>query len=112
MIFGTWKTEGRSETLFHQSLEGIPFRETIMKVSDLIKMLQEHDPDRLVVISRDPEGNGFEALGEVEAMAFDQRFGGEVRYEKLTPELEELGYSSEDIARDDGFFTPAVVLWP
>ena len=81
-----------------------------MKVRELIELLQQVDPERVVVLSRDSEGNGYAVLSAVETMAFlpDGSYG-EVYLEELTPELEAQGYSEEDV-REDG--EPALVLWP
>lgn len=81
-----------------------------MKVKDLIKLLQKEDPNRLVVMSKDSEGNGFSPLADMstESYAADSTWSGEIGLEKLTPELEKKGYTEEDVL--DG--KPALVLWP
>lgn len=64
----------------------------------LIEMIRQADPTgkRKVYIQRDPEGNGTPMpLYGVWACAMNA--DGEVGYEKLTPELEEEGYSQEDV---------------
>lgn len=52
-----------------------------MKVKDLIKKLQEEDPDLEIFISSDPEGNNIQdipenCLGEV---SIYQKYGGDIR---------------------------------
>ena len=76
-----------------------------MTVKELIKKLQKEDPNRIVVLSIDEEGNGFKELADVQTASYQD---GETGLEKLTPELKKQGYSEEDLL--DG--TPAIVLWP
>lgn len=78
-----------------------------MKVKELIKVLVGLDPNLLVVMSRDAEGNGYGVLrGVGVGMNFED---GEVFFTELTDELIEQGYGEEDV-QEGG--TPAVVLWP
>lgn len=77
-----------------------------MTVRELIERLKQEDPDRVVVLSQDAEGNGFDTLHTVEAMAYSD---GEVGYQILTPEMKKQGYTEEDLMPDG---TPALVLWP
>jgi len=82
-----------------------------MTVKELIEQLKEVDQDRIVVMSRDPEGNGFSPLSGVETCAYSEDNGyGETGLEPddLNDELREQGYTEEDIS--DG--QPAVCLWP
>jgi len=76
-----------------------------MKVKELKALLEEEDPERVVVLSQDAEGNGFSLLSAVEHYAFD---GEDIGLEVLTPELMEQGYSEEDVMKAQ----PALVLWP
>lgn len=82
-----------------------------MTVKELIEQLQKEDPNRLVVISVDEEGNYFAPVEEITTAAYDaeDEYGGNVGLEKLTPELIAEGYSDADVV-DDG--VPALVLWP
>jgi len=59
-----------------------------MTVRELIELLQQEDGERVVVMSRDEEGNGFQPLVDVTTTTYRDR----------------------DIDVIDG--TPAVVLWP
>jgi len=80
-----------------------------MTVKELIERLREIDQDRIVVMSMDPEGNGFFPLGDLETYAFTKEDGcGEIGIEELTDELREQGYTEEDIKEGQ----PAVCLWP
>jgi hypothetical protein len=70
-----------------------------MKLSDLLPLLQRHldkSPDIEVVMSRDPEGNGFHPLGDVEVSPYSVDYG-----EVLHP---------DDV--DDKDIIQVVVLWP
>jgi len=82
-----------------------------MTVKELIEELKELDGERIVVLSKDGEGNGFSPLADVECAAYtsENTWSGEVHIEELTPELIEQGYTEDDV-REDG--EKAVVLWP
>ena len=84
-----------------------------MTVRELIAALQACDPDYLVVMSRDSEGNGFspvaETAGENNSYIPDTEWSGEIRIHHLTDELREHGYTDEDV---DAEGQRAVVLWP
>ena len=41
-----------------------------MKVSELIEILQKHDPDREVILQKDPEGNGYSPLCKANTGAY------------------------------------------
>lgn len=78
-------------------------------VRKLIAMLETQDPDRIVVVTNDAEGNSFAPLASIVAGAFRAtRDGGEFGIDALDDNLEELGYTEDDIV--DG--EPAVCLWP
>jgi hypothetical protein len=76
-----------------------------MIVKELIEILEQEDLSRVVVLSRDQEGNGF---GECSGFSTQSYSDGEIGLEKLTDELRKQGYSEEDVR--DG--KPALVLWP
>jgi len=82
-----------------------------MKVSELIEKLKMCKQDSIVVMSRDAEGNGYESLRIIEDDMMFSEIWGDIRYAKLTPELEECGYSEEDIL-DPSVAEQAVVLYP
>jgi len=79
-----------------------------MNVGELKKMLVEYPDDMLVVLSIDPEGNGFNPLQVVEDNSVYVREDREVHIAKLTPELIEQGYCDEDIHEGES----CIVLWP
>lgn len=66
-----------------------------MKIKDLIKRLKEFDPDSLVVLSADSEGNSFSEAQDLEPFLFKD---GEICKEE---ELEE-----------DHDWNRSVVIWP
>lgn len=84
-----------------------------MKVKELIDILSHVDYDIDVIVAKDPEGNGFNFLVDVAVESAYQKDGWmieTIRPKKMTPELEQAGYTEEDIAnRND---TPCIVLWP
>lgn len=73
-------------------------------VRKLIELLQQEEPDALVVLSRDPEGNQYSPLGHMRSgMTYaherDWFFTGEV-------------YGPDEEVDLPGDTEPAVVLWP
>ena len=88
-----------------------------MTVRELIEILEGCvDKDRIVVMSHDPEGNGFSPLSDVErdnAVFVQEGSWGEgsVTIHHLTPSLRREGYTEEDLHDGPGAVR-AVVLWP
>lgn len=84
-----------------------------MTVKELRKLLDGIDGDRIVVVSRDEEGNGFNELHQVDAKSVFIRDDSEIYMERneLTDELRRNGYSEEDTrTAEDGEL--CIVLWP
>lgn len=79
-----------------------------MKIKELIELLEKKNPDDIVVLSRDEEGNGFTKASELsEAIYHD----GEIYLRELTDDLYNIGYSEDDLYDgDDG--ESCVVIWP
>lgn len=83
-----------------------------MTVKELIAELQKHDPDALVVMSCDAEGNGFSPCCDADARLYaaDTTYSGEVY--PLQSEID----ADDDLDADDYAPPPdavhAVVLWP
>lgn len=83
-----------------------------MIVSELMEQLSSLDPDRLVLISSDEEGNGFNEFHDVSyATVVKDGYQYEIVETELTPELEEAGYSEEDIYEGEDI-VDAIILWP
>lgn len=82
-----------------------------MKVKKLIKLLQEEDPNAIVIMAKDGEGNSYSPLSEFWSGAYraETTWYGEVGYSKLTEELEEAGYTEEDLIEGG---EPAIILSP
>jgi len=78
-----------------------------MTVSELRHFLADEDPDRIVIISSDPEGNRFHRVSD--AYMRGAYKSGDVGLEELTPEKEAQGYSQEDLMTDG---KPCLVLYP
>lgn len=79
-----------------------------MKVSELITILKDLDPDTIIVLSQDGEGNNYSPLIAVDKALY-------------VPENTWSGYAlfsnNDDYENDEGHFTPedaqdAVVFWP
>lgn len=87
--------------------------EGTITVGQLIRDLGAFDADRLVVMSKDGEGNGFSPLAGVGTASYeaDSTWSGEVGMEQheLTEEKRKEGYGDEDVLQDG---VPALVLWP
>ncbi len=81
-----------------------------MKVSDLINILSEQDPDAEVVLSSDGEGNSYSPLADYSIGAYDAdtTWGGQFGASELTEEMEREGYTKEDLIEG----VKAVCLWP
>jgi hypothetical protein len=84
-----------------------------MTVKELIKKLQKiEDQDRIVILQKDPEGNGFYPLSDIDDNSVYDFDNETVHIEKLTPNLIEEGFSEEDLAPDDINTKKALVLFP
>ena len=81
-----------------------------MKVRELIEMLQREDPDRIVIMAKDSEGNSYSPLSSAwtGAYAAETTWYGDVGLEVLTDEDRADGFDDEDIL--DG--EPALILCP
>ena len=82
-----------------------------MKVSELIEQLKAIDPNRIVILSKDVEGNGYSPLDDLWSGAYraNSTYSGDVGFESLTEEDRSRGYGDGDVI-DDG--EPAVILCP
>lgn len=83
-----------------------------MTVKDLIKLLEQENPDRLVICQKDAEGNGYSPLCGVSQGGYlaDSTWSGDVKLEFLTENFKLLGFSEEDVA--DESYIPALILYP
>ena len=85
-----------------------------MNVGDLKKLLEPLQDDVIVVLSKDAEGNGYSPLRDTYLNIYvpDTTWFGDVYVGRfLTPELEENGFTEEDMYDgDDG--KSAIVLYP
>lgn len=81
-----------------------------MNVQELIEQLQTLDPERIVILQKDAEGNGYSPLSCFWEGAYEaySTWSGEAGLDKLTDELIAEGYSEDDLCRGE----PAVVLVP
>lgn len=77
-----------------------------MKVKELIEELKKLDPEKLVVMSSDGEGNSYDVLYQIDDDSMYK--DNEVGLAKLTPELEEEGYSEDDVIEGE----PCIILYP
>lgn len=82
-----------------------------MTVKELIEHLEKQDPDQLVVMAKDGEGNDYSPLADFWSGSYEAEttWHGTVGLFELTMELREQGYSKEDILKDG---VPALILCP
>jgi hypothetical protein len=80
----------------------------MLTVKELIAELSLLDPDAVVIMQRDGEGNGYSPCSGAEGNGAWDRKEREYGYATLTPALEESGYSEEDVIAG----VPAVVIYP
>ena len=79
-------------------------------VKDLLKELKAMDQDRIVVLQRDPEGNGYSPCkGADDNAAYNEREGGAGKQELLPIDLER-GFDENDLACNNSI--PCVILFP
>jgi glucose dehydrogenase len=82
-----------------------------MKVKELKKILEKVDENRIVIMQKDEEGNGYsplDGISDEENYKANSAWSGEVGYEKLTPELKKAGYGEDDTLEGE----PACILFP
>lgn len=82
-----------------------------MTVGQLIESLQGVDPNRIVIISRDSEGNEYSPLSGWSTGAYKPETSWSGRYglEELTQDDIDYGYGVDDVISDG---QPCVVLSP
>lgn len=83
-------------------------------VKELIELLQGFDQSAIVVMAKDSEGNSYSPLeGAYDNTTYvpDSTWSGQTYITNLTPELEEQGFSDEDLY-DDEDGVAAIVLHP
>ena len=77
-----------------------------MTVRELIEILSSMDPDRIIVLSDDDEGNGYRPAHCIsDNCAYKDH---EIGMESLSEKDRRAGYTEEDIMSDGH---PCVVLW-
>lgn len=84
-----------------------------MTVRELIEVLQAMDPERLVVLQKDAEGNCYspiEGADDNAAYAAEPPWFGEVGKQVLTRKDRDAGFGKEDLAPKGA--TPCVILYP
>lgn len=82
-----------------------------MTVKELIEVLKLVNPDRIVILQKDSEGNGFSPLAGIDDNAVYQPYhhwSGEVKIQTLTDDLRRQGYEE----KDTGEGAPCLVLFP
>jgi hypothetical protein len=88
-------------------------RKQEMTVKELIERLQKEDPDRIVIMAKDGEGNSYSPLSDLGTAAYKPtstwRGDAGLEPEDLTEEMIKKGYSEEDVIRDG---QKAIVLQP
>lgn len=82
-----------------------------MTAQQLIEALQKIDANRIVIISKDAEGNRYSPLSTLWEGSYraETTYCGEIGLETLTERMKAAGYTEEDVMEDG---VPAVVLTP
>ena len=84
-------------------------------VAEMMDILSQMDPNAIVILARDAEGNGYYEFDSIDSdgtMYIPDRLGhGEIKYAVLTDEMKDNGYGSDDLA-ETGQGIPCVVLYP
>ena len=82
-----------------------------MKVKELINLLREEDPEAIVIMAKDSEGNSYSPLSDFWCGVYqaETSWSGEVGYSELTEDLENAGYTEEDLIEGGA---SAVILCP
>lgn len=82
-----------------------------MKVRTLIDLLQTVDPDLYVMVSSDPEGNGFYSLSQIDDLRYVES-PVDRWYQEDTYEAQEITEYDED---DESYILPGyekvLILW-
>jgi len=78
--------------------------------TQLSELISQGHGDRLVIVSRDPGGNGFLPLVDIALSRYDsvERDSG---INELTPELKRQGFTEEDLIEGSNVVL-SVTLWP
>ena len=81
-----------------------------MKVSELIELLQGEDPDRIVIMAKDSEGNDYSPFSSLWAGAYfaETTWSGVVGLESLTEADRAHGFTDADLLAAE----PALILCP
>lgn len=83
----------------------------MVTVKELIEILQKEDPNKVVVMSRDPEGNGYSTLCDIDGNSRHDLETGETGLETLTEDLKVAGYTDEDVMSYPDAVS-CIVFWP
>ena len=87
-----------------------------MTTKELIAKLKADDPKgtRIVIMSRDSEGNGYSPLADISTGAYvaDSTWSGEVGLEELDDEARKEGYTEDDVKLPEDGAVPCLVLHP
>ena len=70
-----------------------------MTVRELIELLQNENQDRIVIMAKDAEGNGYSPLRSAWTGSYraESPYSGEVGLEQLTAQDKLSGYTEEDV---------------
>lgn len=85
-----------------------------MTVRELIELLSKCNPDDIVILSKDAEGNGFSPLSNIQEEMYtpDTTYSGEISLRALTPELAERGFTEDEVGNPEDGAVNCVTLYP
>ena len=86
----------------------------MIKVKELIKMLKKEDPESIIIMSKDSEGNRYSPFSDFTIADYIpyNTWSGDIYMRKLTKEDIERGYTEEDLGPDDPERVKALVFYP
>ena len=86
----------------------------MIKVKELIKMLQKEDPEAVIIMSSDSEGNNYSPFSDFGVNNYipDGPHRGDVYMIELDEKDIEQGFTEEDLGPDDPEKVKALVFYP
>ncbi len=86
----------------------------MIKVKELIKMLQKEDPESVAIMSKDSEGNNYSPFSDFGVYDYvpDSGCSGDIYMRELDEKDIEQGFTEEDLGPDDPERVKALVFYP
>ena len=81
-----------------------------MKVQELIELLENQNPNDIVILAKDAEGNNYSPLADFSLDVYDAEYSY-TYIRELTPELTKRGFCEKDLCGNPEAQN-CVTLWP